>query len=97
MIVPIPIFIHVREKSDKELREEIEREDRWKKILEADRKREEERKRRIEDEKRQKEEDERKRIDSEYEAEKRKNPWDFQFMPEGWSIFGQTFFGPISG
>ena len=92
----IPIFIHVREKSEKELREEMERDERMRKAIEEDEARERERKRRAEFEKQKQKEAERKRIDDEYYAERRKNPWDFQFMPEGWSIFGQTFFGPIS-
>ena len=91
----VPIFIHVREKSDKELREEMAREARWNEIM----RREEELKReRIAAEKRKKEE-----ARARAEEEERKlyfqhtydDEWDTQILPEGWSIFGQTFFGVL--
>ena len=91
----VPIFIHVREKSDKEFREEMERDARMRRAIEEDEARERERKRRAEFEKQQKIEAERRRLDKEYEEARRKNPWDFQFMPEGWSILGQTYITPI--
>lgn len=92
MIVPIPIFIHVREKSDKELREEMKRDAEFRRACEEDDRR---RKEREEAEKRKKaEEAERKRKAAEdaYYAAKEKNPWDYQFLPEGWTIFGQRYF-----
>ena len=92
----LPIFIHVKEKSDKELREEMERDDRMRKAIEEDEARERERKRQAEEEKRLKAEKERKQKEKEYRAAQEKNPWDFQFMPEGWSIFGQTNITPVN-
>ena len=91
----VPIIIHVREKSDKELREEMERDARMRRAIEEDEARERERKRRAEFEKQQKIEAERKRLEKEYDEARAKNPWDFQFMPEGWSILGQTYITPI--
>jgi hypothetical protein len=91
----LPIFIHVREKSEKELREEMERDARMRKAIEKDEARERERKRLAEFEKQQKIKAERKRLEDEYYKAKEENPWDFQFMPEGWSIFGQTYITPI--
>ena len=32
----IPIFIHIKEKSDKEIREEMARESKWRKMIEED-------------------------------------------------------------
>ena len=91
----VPIIIHVREKSDKELREEMERDARMRRAIEEDEARERERKRRAEFEKQQKIEAERKRLEKEYDEAREKNPWDFQFLPEGWSILGQTYITPI--
>ena len=86
----IPIFIYIHEKSDKELREEMEREARWNKLIEEDERRRRERERqeklRKEEEKRKKQEE----IEAEYRRMERENPWDFMILPEGWSIFGQT-------
>lgn len=92
----IPIFIHVREKSDKEIKAERERDERMRKAIEEDERRRRERKQRIEEEKRRKEDERRKRLEDEYYKSREKNPWDYQFMPEGWSIFGQTIFTPIT-
>lgn len=84
----IPIFIHVHEKSDKEIREEMERERRWHDAV----KREEERKRAKEREeqfiKQAEQEERRKKIHLEYERKRFENPWDYSFLPEGWCIFG---------
>ena len=91
----LPIFIHVKEKSEKELREEMERDARMHKAIEEDEARKRERERLAEFEKQQKIEAERKRLEDEYYKAKEENPWDFQFMPEGWSIFGQTYITPI--
>lgn len=91
----VPIFIHVREKSEKELREEMERDARMRRAIEEDEARERERKRWAEFEKQQKIEAERKRLEKEYDEAREKNPWDFQFLPEGWSILGQTYITPI--
>ena len=89
-MIVIPIFIHVHEKSDKELREEMKREARWHKLIEEEERREREReyqeKLRKEEEKRKKQ----KELEDEYRRMERENPWDFMILPEGWSIFGQT-------
>lgn len=91
----VPIIIYREKKTDKELREEMERDARMRKAIEEDKHRELERKRRTEEEKRLKEEKERQEREKEYREAREKNPWDFQFMPEGWSIFGQTYITPI--
>ena len=38
----------------------------------------------------------RKKAEEEYREAERKDPWDFQFLPEGWSIFGQRHFPTIT-
>lgn len=90
-LIFLPIYI--REKSDKELREEIAREARWRRLMEEEeaRKRERERKEieRKMAEKRRKE----KESNDVYEALRRKDEWQTQFLPEGWNIFGQINFG----
>ena len=85
----VPIFIHVREKSDKELREEMEIEARWDKLMreeeERERRRKEEEKRRKEEEKRRKEQE-----DNEWWWDlQNTNEWETRLLPEGWSPFGQ--------
>ena len=92
----IPIFIYRDRKSDKELREEWERDRRWRKMMEAE---EEERKRRKREEevrKLLKRIDEEKAAEEAYREAVRKNPWDFQILPEGWSPFGQWYFPIIT-
>ena len=91
----VPVFIHVREKNEKELREEMEWDARMRKAIEEDERRERERKRREKAEKRRKAEEEYKRLEKEYREAREKDPWQFHFLPEGWSIFGQTNFGII--
>lgn len=92
----IPIFIYRNRKSDKELHEEMERERRWRKMKEAEeesrirREREEALRESMEREAR------RKKAEEEYREAERKDPWDFQFLPEGWSIFGQRHFPTIT-
>lgn len=86
----IPIFIYRDRKSDEELHEEWERERRWREMMEAE---EEERNRRKREEERRelmRRMEEREKVEKEYREAERKNPWDYQFLPEGWSIFGQT-------
>ena len=92
----IPIFIYRDRKSDKEILEEMERDRRWRKIMEAE---EEERKRRKREEELReflRRMDERKKAEEEYREAERKNPWDFQILPEGWSPFGQWYFPIIT-
>ena len=85
----VPIFIHIREKSDKELREEMERDARWNKMMREEEERERQRKR--EEEERKLEEKRRK----EREANEwwwnleNTNEWETRLLPEGWSMFGQ--------
>ena len=83
----IPIFIHIKEKSDKELREEMKQEARWRKIMEEDEAREA---RRAEEE-RLRAEERRKVAEHKYFEDCCKDPWDYQFVPEGWSLLGQTY------
>ena len=94
-IVPIPIFIYKDRKSDEEIRKEMERDARMRKAIEEDERRERERKNRAEREKKLKAREEHERKEREYREAREKNPWDFQFMPEGWSILGQTYITPI--
>ena len=87
----IPIFIYRDRKSDKELREEIARDRRWRELMRAEEERRELRER---EEKLRKEEEKRKereRVERDYREAVRKNPWDYQFLPEGWSPFGQWY------
>ena len=85
----IPIFIHIKEKSEKELREEMEREARWHKMVEEDeaRQRAREKKARIDklEAKRKKE----KAIRAEIDRAEQNNPWEFMILPDGWNMFGQ--------
>lgn len=92
----IPIFIHIHEKSDKEIREEMERERRWQKLMEAEE--EERRRRKYEKEMRKilERKEEEKRMEQEYFEASRKNPWDYQFLPEGWDMLGQRYIPVIT-
>ena len=92
----IPIFIYRDRKSDKELREERERDRRWREMMEAEEEERERRKREEELRKFLKEMDERKKAEEEYREAERKNPWDFKILPEGWSPFGQWYFPIIT-
>ena len=87
----IPIFIHIHEKSDKELREEMKRDYRMWKAEQEDLARQREREYREEERKRREKLEREERIRKEVEEEMRKNPWDFQILPEGWSPFGQWY------
>ena len=92
----IPIFIYVREKSSEELREEMKRDARWNKMMREEEERE---RRRIAQEKRKKQEEkdrkERENNERWWNLE-RTNEWETRLLPEGWSIFGQRFFGVIT-
>lgn len=86
----IPIIIHIKEKSDKEIREEMARERRWRELME---KKDQEKKRRIEEAERKKLEEKQrkeKELDEWWFDLVHSNEWETQFLPEGWSIFGQT-------
>ena len=92
----IPIFIPVYRKTDKELQEEMERDRRWNALMEKEREEQERRKREAELEKKLKIEEERKKLNDWYEDLRRKDEWDTQFLPEGWTIFGQARFSVIT-
>lgn len=92
----VPIFIYRDRKSDKELHEEMERERRWRRLMEAEKEERERRKREEELRELMKRMEERERAEKEYHEAERKNPWDYQFLPEGWSIFGQTYIPVIN-
>ena len=92
----IPIFIYRDRKSDKELREEWERDRRWRMMMEAEREAAERKKREEEVRKLLKRIDEEKAAEEAYREAVRKNPWDFQILPEGWSPFGQWYFPIIT-
>lgn len=86
-----PIFIYVREKSDKELREEMERDAKWARLMEEEKRLRLEQERKRKEKKKAEKEEKLKKLNEEYEKSRSENPWDYQFMPEGWSIFGQTY------
>lgn len=92
----IPIFIPVYRKTDKELQEEMERDRRWNALMEKEREEQERRKREAELAKKLKIEERRKKLNEWYEDLKRKDEWDTQFLPEGWTIFGQARFSVIT-
>ena len=92
----VPIFIYLDRKSDKELHEEMERERHYRRLMEAE---EEERKRRKREEEfceEMRRVKERERVEKEYHEAEWKNHWDYQFLPERWSIFGQTYIPVIN-
>lgn len=84
----VPIFIHTHERSDKEIREEMERNARWEKMMREEEEMAERRKREEKERKRREKEERIRRFNEEYEEDRRKNPWNYQILPEGWSIFG---------
>ena len=84
----VPIFIHVREKSDKELKEEMERDRKWHEAVEAEEARERERKERERIRLQNEKEEKLRKLEKEYDEKRIENPWDYSFLPEGWSIFG---------
>ena len=92
----IPIFIYIHEKSDKELHEEMERERRLRRLMEAEEEEREHRKREEELRELMKRMEEREKAEKEYHEAERNNPWDYQFLPEGWSILGQTYIPVIN-
>lgn len=94
-IVPIPIFIRVKEKSDKELREEMKWEYRMWKAEQEELARQRERERKEQERKEEERLAEEKRINDEYYKARKANPWDYRFLPEGWSFFGQCVIVPI--
>ena len=92
----VPIFIYRDRPSKEELREEAERSRRMRDAIREDEEREKRRRELEEWAKKCREEEERKKAEAEYYEAERKNPWDYQFLPEGWSIFGQTYIPVIN-
>ena len=92
----VPIFIYRDRKSDKELHEEMERERYWRRLIEAEKEERERHKREEELRELMRRMEEREKAEREYHEAERKNPWDYQFLPEGWSIFGQTYIPVIN-
>ena len=91
----VPIFIHIHEKSSKELREEMKRDCRMWKAEQEDLARQREREYREKERKIQEKLEREERIRKEVEEEMRKNPWDFKFLAEGWDLLGQRSIYPI--
>ena len=92
----LPIIIYIREKT----KEELQQERKWRESIENEKERarqrikdEEERKRR---EKEFKKHEIEKALNDEYYELLRRDEWQTRILPEGWSIFGQRYFGPIS-
>lgn len=94
-IVPIPIFIYRDKKSDKELREEMKWEYRMWKAEQEELARQRERERKEQERKELERLAEEKRINDEYYEARKANPWDYCFLPEGWSFFGQVSIEPL--
>ena len=84
----VPVFIHIHEKSDKELREEMERDRRFRESVERDERTRRERENAIKREKELKKHLAYEKAEADYRRRRDANPWDFTFLPEGWSIFG---------
>ena len=92
----IPIFIYrYREKTEKELQEERDRDRRWKKMMRDEEERVKEAKLRQKKEEHRKKEEEMKAASRQYDIDREKDPWQFSFLPEGWSIFGQRYIGTL--
>lgn len=89
-IIPVPIIIYRDKKSDKEIREEMERERKWNELMEKEEARKREMERKAEQEKiwakLKKEKAFRKAVD----AAEMENPWEYRILPDGWGIFGQV-------
>ena len=95
MIVPIPFIIYRDKKSEEEIRRELEWKDKLRKEEEEARYREQQERERIEDEKRRVREAKEKALNDAYYEARRRNPWDFKFLPEGWDFLGQRSIYPI--
>lgn len=95
-IIPIFIPIRVREKSEKELREEMERDARWNELTRKEEEKERQKKLAEERKKREEKERQKRKLEEWYSNLLETNEWDTQFMPEGWNIFGQRNFGILT-
>lgn len=91
----IPIFIYRERKTDKELQEERERDERFRKAVEEDERRRREHDERIRWEKEEKRREEQEMADAQYREAVKENWLDYQILPEGWNIFGQTNIGIV--
>ena len=94
-MVIVPIIIYRDRKSDKEIHEEMERDRKWRELMEKEEAAE---RARIEEAKQKKLREKRERIEAFrkliYDAEQ-KNPWEFRVLPGGWNLFGQLSAEPI--
>lgn len=88
----IPIFIHVRERSNKEILADIKREAKWRELIEEDERRKREREEKRKRMEREKEEERQRKIEEEYWILEMEDQWQTRILPEGWSIWGQTSF-----
>ena len=80
----LPIFIHIHEKTDEEIRQDRK----WQELIEKDKKIQLARERELKEEERRHREEIKRKLDDEYYDNKNKNPWEYSILPEGWSIFG---------
>ena len=92
----VPIIIYRDRKTKEELQEEAARDRRIRNAIREEEEREKRRKSLEEWVKKSKEAEEKKKLEDEYYEAKKKNPWDYQFLPEGWSILGQTYIPVIN-
>lgn len=74
----------------------MERDRRWNRLMEMEREDKERRRREAELAKKFKLDEERRKLNEWYENLRRKDEWDTQFLPEGWTVFGQRSFQVIS-
>ena len=91
----VPIIIYRDRPTKEELQREAERERRMRDAIREEEEREKRRKALEEWIKKSKEAEKKKKLEDEYYEARKKNPWDYQFLPEGWSILGQTYIAPI--
>lgn len=84
----LPIFIHIHEKTEKEIREEMEENRKWREAIKRDNEIQLARERERKEEERRLREEIKRKLDDEYYNNKNKNPWEYSILPEGWSIFG---------
>ena len=91
----VPIIIYRDRKSDKEIHEEMEREERWRKAVEEDEKRRREREERARLEKIRLKNERERAIQKEIDSDEMNNPWEFRVLPGGWNLFGQLSIEPI--
>lgn len=91
----VPIIIYRDKKSKEEIRRELEWEESIRKAEEELRYREQQERERIKNEKRRIKEEKENALNDAYHKAKLENPWDFEFLPEGWDLLGQRYIYPI--